>query len=414
MCLRFVKRKGALLSFTARALIVFFVSTLSVSARADSKLNGIARYDAFDSTQFVAALYLPETTADARALLEGNKSVLMATRVVTDSLSSRRFLGFWLENLSVNTSKEEMQRNIQYVASFNQMFQETLVRGDLVEFHYTPATKLDIKVNGVRIGNIPSLEFSRLLLSAWIGDIPVSSVFRAKLLAAGKYSENDLQLFERYHPDENRVREVIAWSQPKPEKEIKTEPAITQRALAKTAATVAKPVSPRTDARVPIAAVKAPSERPTAASPAPQIKTQANAVATEKNAEIDIAKLEPSPQPSATPPEEESDFNLALTEAELIAQEDYYRTARSEILKYKTLPRQAFQLKLEGDVRVEIAVDRKGNVLSTRIVERSEHSLFEKQALEAVRRANPLPPLPPQIKGNLFTFTMPMQYKLPI
>jgi len=97
----------------------------------------------------------------------------------------------------------------------------------------------------------------------------------------------------------------------------------------------------------------------------------------------------------------------------LQAQQEYYVQLSNQILKYQALPRQAFQRRLEGDVRVLIKIHRDGKLKSLELAHDSKHKLLNQQALDAVAEAAPFPPVPASLSGEEFAFSVPMNYRLP-
>ncbi len=66
----------------------------------------------------------------------------------------------------------------------------------------------------------------------------------------------------------------------------------------------------------------------------------------------------------------------------------------------------------QGIVRVELQIDATGNVTSTTIAESSGFEILDKQALEMVRKASPLPLPPESLRGKEFTIVVPVSFKL--
>ncbi|MEJ2418927.1 MAG: energy transducer TonB, partial [Exilibacterium sp.] len=83
------------------------------------------------------------------------------------------------------------------------------------------------------------------------------------------------------------------------------------------------------------------------------------------------------------------------------------------IYKYKTLPRDAFKHRLEGIARVLVTINRSGEIMDLEFEEKSQYKKLNDQALDAVVRASPFPPVPDYIEGEGYTFSVIMEYKLP-
>jgi protein TonB len=90
----------------------------------------------------------------------------------------------------------------------------------------------------------------------------------------------------------------------------------------------------------------------------------------------------------------------------------YGNMLSNAISKYKQYPRVAQIRGWEGQVDLEIEIDSNGNVLATRILQSSGHEILDKQALEMVKKASPLPPPPDALRGRTFTVFVPIPFRL--
>jgi protein TonB len=63
-----------------------------------------------------------------------------------------------------------------------------------------------------------------------------------------------------------------------------------------------------------------------------------------------------------------------------------------------------------GEVSVQFTVTAAGGVSGVRVVRSSGNPVFDKAAMETVRRAAPFPPIPPEAGRSTWTFTMPLGF----
>ena len=83
-----------------------------------------------------------------------------------------------------------------------------------------------------------------------------------------------------------------------------------------------------------------------------------------------------------------------------------------EFAKHKQYPRLAQMRGWQGTSKVELHIDANGNITSSAISESSGFEALDKQALEMVRKASPLP-LPPEVlRGREFTIIVPVAFRL--
>lgn len=82
--------------------------------------------------------------------------------------------------------------------------------------------------------------------------------------------------------------------------------------------------------------------------------------------------------------------------------------ARFSRMRY---PHQAAAAGIKGEVLLRVSISPQGRVLELEQIGRCPHPLLCDSALEAVRKAEPLPPPPPEL-GNPFTLELPFRYSL--
>lgn len=109
---------------------------------------------------------------------------------------------------------------------------------------------------------------------------------------------------------------------------------------------------------------------------------------------------EPPPKPVAAPPDLDA------------ARNNYGSVLSREFAKHKQYPRVAQMRGWQGTARIELQIDASGNVTSSSIAESSGIEILDKQALEMVRKASPLPLPPEALRGRDFTIIVPIAFKL--
>lgn len=77
---------------------------------------------------------------------------------------------------------------------------------------------------------------------------------------------------------------------------------------------------------------------------------------------------------------------------------------------YRRYPRRAQSAGQEGVVLVAFTVDRRGAVLSVRIVRGAGYPLLDDEALATVRRASPVPPPPSDVPGDPVEVMVPVDF----
>ena len=80
--------------------------------------------------------------------------------------------------------------------------------------------------------------------------------------------------------------------------------------------------------------------------------------------------------------------------------------------KHKTYPGRARDRGEEGVATVWISIDRSGKVIASQLVTTSGSQLLDKEAVDLVSRANPLPRPPSDIMDLAYDFTLPIRFRI--
>jgi len=78
--------------------------------------------------------------------------------------------------------------------------------------------------------------------------------------------------------------------------------------------------------------------------------------------------------------------------------------------KHRRYPRQAQRARLQGVSQIRFSVDRQGQVSNRRVAESSGHLILDEEALATLLRASPVPPPPPEIRGNPVEVVIPVSF----
>jgi len=81
--------------------------------------------------------------------------------------------------------------------------------------------------------------------------------------------------------------------------------------------------------------------------------------------------------------------------------------------RHKRYPAAARMMKREGKVHVSISMDRRGHVLSVSVSRGAGFKPFDTEAIDTVRRADPLPEPPAELAGNTIPLQLPIGFYLP-
>jgi protein TonB len=91
---------------------------------------------------------------------------------------------------------------------------------------------------------------------------------------------------------------------------------------------------------------------------------------------------------------------------------NYVGQLLAQLQQYKQYPEAARIKGQKGTATLRFSIDRQGRLLSYELVGSSGHQLLDDEALALVQRAAPYPPLPDEIPGPNWSFTVPIDFGL--
>src|SRR5262245_8635484 len=83
-----------------------------------------------------------------------------------------------------------------------------------------------------------------------------------------------------------------------------------------------------------------------------------------------------------------------------------------QINRHKRYPAAARSQDAQGVVQVRILIDRGGRLMSSEVVGSSGSQLLDEEALEILKRASPLPPLPVGVQGETLNLNIPIRFRI--
>lgn len=394
-------------------LLLGLVST----SHAAPLLNGIASHQELGKDRFIGALYSEQLTESAEVLMASDMPMRLEMKITADrGIAARRFSRMWIEGMAINVRANALAEQADNMVAFTNMFQERLLENDHIVLTLTPGQGVMVAVNDTELGSIDSDSFFGLLASTWIGRVPLSSNFRDQLLQAGDVNTSLQGRFESISPTESRRDDVAAWvapPAPAPTPAPVAEASSSAPAAAPVIAATPTIAPPKLDLPAPVT-----EEEPTPAPASASAGTASNtASSTASAAQPAPASSSSAPVPVTPPPEaladeEDEDFVPVFTAESLLANQRYFSNLVRKVQLEIKYPRRALQRGYEGFIRIAITIDRDGNLLNTEVLEESEHSILNDEALEAVEDAAPFDAIPAVITGQVHEFTIPITFAM--
>ncbi len=161
-----------------------------------------------------------------------------------------------------------------------------------------------------------------------------------------------------------------------------------------------KPRQPSISPKAPVSHLQAPTALPTFSTLAARTaKTQTGSL--------------PAPRKPSSHLPQGTGSHRSRSSAE---SEDPIRTYLAQVWaaieSQKRFPPFAQRARINGRVVLEFVILADGRVINPRIAESNGHRVFERAALDSLRRASPLPPFPPAIEQDRLVVQVPISYEL--
>lgn len=162
---------------------VKYEETLPVAGK-ELMLNGAGVRTKFIIKVYTAGLYLQskESTTDGVLKAAGPRRIRL---VMLRDVSSDSFAESFLSGLNNNISKEDKAKVSGQISKYGEMFAQidALKKGDTLDTDWIPGIGAQSYLNGKKIGDVlPDQVFYNSLLRIWLGDKPVDSSLKEKLL----------------------------------------------------------------------------------------------------------------------------------------------------------------------------------------------------------------------------------------
>uniref|UniRef100_Q07HT3 TonB family protein n=1 Tax=Rhodopseudomonas palustris (strain BisA53) TaxID=316055 RepID=Q07HT3_RHOP5 len=149
---------------------------------------------------------------------------------------------------------------------------------------------------------------------------------------------------------------------------------------------------------------------PTVAEPDVTLQTAAPPKQKKKEEKKDDAEK----TPNAAPPVVAASATTAPTmsaarTAQLVS---WKRKLALHLQRNKRYPPEAQARREAGTTKIAFVVDRSGHVVSSSIVQGSGSAALDRETLDLLQRAQPLPTPPAEVGGNRFAFAVPILFQL--
>jgi periplasmic protein TonB len=118
------------------------------------------------------------------------------------------------------------------------------------------------------------------------------------------------------------------------------------------------------------------------------------------------------PSPPAVAPADPGSSKIPMRKASSRTTSAFQRTLLAHIARYQNYPDEARRNGTQGTVQVVFAMRRNGSVTSIRVQVSSGYGDLDAAAVDTIRRAQPLPPIPSELPDSL-NILIPVAFDLP-
>lgn len=146
-------------------------------------LNGLGLRQAtmLNVSVYVAALYVASPSSDPHVILGSNTPKELSLRFVRD-VGASDLKKAWDEGFAKNARAElpALKARIEKLKSLT----PDIKKGEQLTFTLKPGTGVEVSINGVVKGLVEGDDFSKALLSIWLGDNPPNPKLKTGLLGS--------------------------------------------------------------------------------------------------------------------------------------------------------------------------------------------------------------------------------------
>lgn len=134
---------------------------------------------------YVGLLYVGEKKIQADQIVAADITRRMEFHLLSNRVTSRRFVNVIEEGLALNTTREEMEQIEPRVQQLFKLFDYKFMKGTIGWIEWVPEEQVSrVVINGEIKGAVPGKDLSDALLRIWIGDHPVSERFKREVSGA--------------------------------------------------------------------------------------------------------------------------------------------------------------------------------------------------------------------------------------
>lgn len=144
-------------------------------------LNGAGIREKFWINMYVGALYLPQKSSDAQAILKSDKPLAVRLHIVSKLITSKRMSDAVNDGFEKSTggNTAPLKNRINKLEGF---FSEEIHDDDVFDMTYQPEIGVVVYKNGEKLGVIEGKDFKEALFGIWLSKDPAEEDMKEAML----------------------------------------------------------------------------------------------------------------------------------------------------------------------------------------------------------------------------------------
>jgi len=418
-------------------LSIFTASSLAAEFQLDNgqdlSLFGIAIHQEKRNDIYIGALFVSGDIKESHQLLDTNIGKRMSLRFIS-KYSNRKMSRLWKQRIAMNNNKSSWQPYTKEIVQFSSVFQRSMVAGDELNIDYIPKIGTSVYLNGTLFLTVEKLEFYNVLLKVWIGSLPPSESFKRGINGKNKDSEVG-ELTQQYDSlqaeigrfDEDKVKPIaVAKKTTKkevkkktvPKKQVKKTPTVKKeksKSIAETESLVKELQS-----NVKVSTTTTQKTKPkiettdilaTNLTSKQMLDNGSNAFKLAGTENLSLKSNDKNKDATANDSNNSEELDEELVDADLLLG-SYSQEIMRQVRRHQSYPQKAVIAGEEGFLIVKITIDKNGELISNKVIQRARSRSLNKGVLRIIRKSAPFPPIPKELGLAEFQIEIPMNFSL--
>ena len=144
-------------------------------------LNGAGTRSKWFMGLYVGALYLPQVTTSAEAVLADDQLQAITLHITSGMITSERMTEATEEGFEASTGGDTTAYR-EDIDQFMAVFSDEIQEGDRFDLGYVPGEGVQVRKNGELKDTVGDLAFKRVLFGIWLSDSPAQKSLKEQML----------------------------------------------------------------------------------------------------------------------------------------------------------------------------------------------------------------------------------------